>query len=85
MEEIQEKFEESNCSGSIEVKGLMCPLPLFRTKKKLAEISSGKILKISGIDKDFLKDILVWCERNNHNVIDKKEISGYLTIFIKKG
>ncbi len=78
-------MEEIHFSCTIEVKGLTCPLPLYRTKKKLAMLSLGSILKINGIDKEYFNDFVVWCDRNNHNILEKKEILGQLTLFIKRG
>lgn len=33
-----------------DARGLNCPLPIFRTKKALAEIGAGQVLKVAATD-----------------------------------
>ena len=32
----------------LDVKGLNCPLPILRTKKALAEMETGQVLRVDG-------------------------------------
>ena len=34
----------------LDVKGLNCPLPILRTKKTLAEMESGQVLRVLATD-----------------------------------
>ena len=34
----------------LDVKGLNCPLPILRTKKTLAEMDSGQVLRVLATD-----------------------------------
>ncbi|MHB9102505.1 MAG: sulfurtransferase TusA family protein [Sulfuricella sp.] len=39
-----------NIDKELDARGLNCPLPILRTKKALAEIGAGQILKITATD-----------------------------------
>jgi tRNA 2-thiouridine synthesizing protein A len=85
MSEIIRKLDEVKPTTSIEVEGLCCPLPLLRTKKKLAKLSMGDILQINGVQYNFCFDLQAWCERNGHCYLGGKETYESKITFIKKG
>lgn len=69
----------------LDAKGLSCPMPLLRTKKEIGKLASGEILQIDGTDPGSRNDIPGWCERSGHEYLGEKEMSGYMSFFIKKG
>ena len=42
--------------AELDVRGLNCPLPILRTKKRIAQLASGQILKIDATDPRAAKD-----------------------------
>ena len=79
------KVDDVKPTSIINVDGLNCPLPFFRTKKNIAKLSVGDILQVNGMTTYSLIDIQLWCERNSHFFLGEKEYYGYITIFVKKG
>ncbi|HEX9432264.1 MAG TPA: sulfurtransferase TusA family protein, partial [Burkholderiales bacterium] len=39
-----------NFDKELDARGLNCPLPILRTKKALAELQSGQVLKVLATD-----------------------------------
>ncbi|MGD1835291.1 MAG: sulfurtransferase TusA family protein [Nitrososphaeraceae archaeon] len=68
----------------IDVRGLYCPEPVFRTKIEMEKITSGDTIKVVADDPQSEEDISRWVNRNGHELvsIDKKESD--LEFVIKK-
>lgn len=59
----------------IDVRGLYCPEPVFRTKIEMEKMIRGDKLKVVADDPQSEEDISRWVNRNGHDLvsIDKKE------------
>lgn len=59
----------------IDVRGLYCPEPVFRTKIEMEKMIRGDKLKVVADDPQSEEDISRWVNRNGHELvsIDKKE------------
>jgi tRNA 2-thiouridine synthesizing protein A len=68
----------------LDAKGLSCPMPLLRTKKEIDKINSGEILEIQGTDPGSRNDIPGWCDRSGHDYLGEKEMSGFISFYVKK-
>ena len=40
-----------NFDKDLDARGLSCPLPILKTKKSLADMTSGQVLRISATDR----------------------------------
>ncbi len=69
---------------SIDVRGLFCPEPVFRTKIEMDRLEVGGILKIVADDPDAEEDITRWVNRNGHELIKFSKEGNELVFFIKK-
>ncbi len=59
----------------LDLNGLVCPLPVARTKKKLSEMESGDILEVIGDFEESGQNIKRYIENHGNSVI-KFEING---------
>ena len=69
---------------TIDVRGLFCPEPVFRTKIELDKMSVGNILKVVADDPDAEEDITRWVERNGHELVRFSKEGDNLVFLIKK-
>jgi len=69
----------------LDAKGLSCPMPLLRIKKKMNSLNSGDILQVDGTDPGSRNDVPGWCSRSGHEYLGEKAMTGYFSFFIKKG
>ncbi|MHA1320488.1 MAG: sulfurtransferase TusA family protein [Promethearchaeota archaeon] len=67
-----------NCSG------LVCPLPVARTKKKLSEIVSGDILEVTGDFGESGENVKRYVEKHGDLVLEFKINGENYYIKIKK-
>lgn len=53
----------------LDVTGLNCPLPILRTKKTLAEMESGQILRVLATDPGSLKDFPAFAKQTGNELV----------------
>jgi tRNA 2-thiouridine synthesizing protein A len=69
---------------TIDVRGLFCPEPVFRTKIEIERLAIGDILKILSDDPESEEDISRWVKRNGHELLSINKIKKDLEFTIKK-
>jgi tRNA 2-thiouridine synthesizing protein A len=69
---------------SIDVRGLYCPEPVFRTKMEVERLKIGDTLKIVADDPESEEDISRWVNRNGHQLISLNKNDKDLEFVIKK-
>jgi tRNA 2-thiouridine synthesizing protein A len=69
---------------SIDVRGLYCPEPVFRTKMEMERLKIGDTLKIVADDPESEEDISRWVNRNGHQLVSLNKGAKDLEFLIKK-
>ncbi|MFX0012596.1 MAG: sulfurtransferase TusA family protein [Candidatus Hermodarchaeota archaeon] len=69
---------------NLKLDGLVCPLPVARTKKKLAEMEIGEILEVSGDFGESGENIKRYIEKHGDSIVDFKIEGEDYFIRIKK-
>lgn len=68
----------------LDARGLVCPLPILRTKQSLAGMSSGQILKIVATDPGSVIDFQVFAEQTENTLLSMSETQDEFVFFLKK-
>lgn len=68
----------------LDARGLNCPLPILRTKKALAELNSGEVLKVVATDPGAVKDFEAFAKQTGNELLEHSEAGGEFIFFIKK-
>lgn len=69
----------------LDARRLLCPLPVIKTQNKVAELSSGDILKVICTDPGALSDIPAWARIHGHQVMNSEEEGGEIIITVRVG
>ena len=73
-----------NFDKEIDTRGLNCPLPILRTKKTLAEMTSGQVLKVLATDPGSVKDFQAFSRQTGNELMSQSESGGEFIFFMKK-
>lgn len=65
--------EQMRFDRELDVRGVNCPLPLLRTKKALATMESGLVLKVVATDPGSVIDLKVFTEQTGHVMLATEE------------
>lgn len=68
----------------LDVKGLNCPLPILRTKKALAEMSTGQVLRVLATDPASVKDFAAFARQTGNTLLDTNEDNGVFEFALKR-
>lgn len=68
----------------LDVRGLVCPLPILRTKKSLSEMTHGQVLKIMATDPGAIIDFQVFADQTGHELLSSSEITGEYLFYLRK-
>lgn len=67
--------------AELDVRQLMCPLPILRAKKSLAVMESGQVLKVVATDKKSPADFVDFCHKTGNELLSS-EVSGDEFVFL---
>ncbi len=54
---------------SLDVRGLLCPLPVIRTQDRVRNLPVGATLDVVATDAGTMHDIPAWCRVHGHKLI----------------
>jgi tRNA 2-thiouridine synthesizing protein A len=73
-----------NFDKELDASGLNCPLPILRTKKALAELTAGQVLKVLATDPGSVKDMQAFAKQTGNELLSSGEVGGKYQFFLKK-
>jgi tRNA 2-thiouridine synthesizing protein A len=68
----------------LDVKGLACPLPILRTKKALAEMASGQLLRVVATDAHTAKDFQAFARQTGNELLSSVEDNATFEFIFKR-
>ena len=68
----------------LDARGLVCPLPILRTKQSLAGMTSGQTLKIVATDPGSVIDFQVFAEQTGNELLSLAESDKEFIFLLRK-
>lgn len=68
----------------LDARKLACPLPILRTKKSLAQMSSGQVLKVVATDPGSSKDFEVFCRQTDNELLSASQHDDEYSFLIRR-
>ncbi|KYP10396.1 MAG: sulfurtransferase TusA family protein [Pseudomonadota bacterium] len=73
-----------NFDREVDASGLNCPLPILRTKKALAEMQSGQVLKVTSTDPGSVRDFAMFAKQTGNELVEQADQSGSFIFYMKR-
>ena len=70
--------------SELDLRGLKCPMPILQTKKALAKMQSGAIIKVLATDAGAPADFVAFCKYTGHQLLESSELEGVFTLIVKR-
>ena len=67
----------------LDAKGLNCPLPILRTKKALAEMATGEVLRIIATDSGSVRDFQAFAKQTGNALVSHTQ-NGHEFVFLMR-
>lgn len=71
-------------NAEVDAIGMNCPLPILRTKKALATMQSGEVLKIKATDAGAAHDFPAFAKQTGNELIATAKEGNVLVFFLKR-
>ena len=68
----------------LDARNLGCPLPILRTKKALADMTSGQVLRIVTTDPNSVKDFKAFAKQTGNEILALQEQEDEYLFFMKR-
>ncbi len=68
----------------LDARGLNCPLPILKTKKALAEMTSGQVLRVQATDPGSVRDFQAFAKQTGNDLLEQSQDGDVLTFYMKR-
>jgi tRNA 2-thiouridine synthesizing protein A len=69
----------------LDVKNLICPLPVLKANRALREVEYGSTLEVLATDPGSVEDFEVFCRTTGNTLLEHSETDGVYRFLIKRG
>jgi len=73
-----------NFDKELDTRGMNCPLPILKTKKALADMTTGQILKVVSTDAGSVKDMQAFANQTGNPLMSSSEEKGEYIFMMQK-
>ena len=64
--------------------GLACPMPIVKTKKSLADMAPGQVLRVIATDPGSVSDMQAFAEQTGNTLLESGTENNKYVFFLKK-
>jgi tRNA 2-thiouridine synthesizing protein A len=64
--------------------GLLCPMPIIQTAKKMKELKVGEVLEIVSTDAGIKSDMPAWCKMSGQEFLGLEEDGELIRVYVRK-
>ena len=68
----------------LDARGLNCPLPILKTKKALAEMASGDVLRVQATDPGSVRDFQAFAKQTGNELVQQEKEGDVFTFFMRR-
>jgi tRNA 2-thiouridine synthesizing protein A len=73
-----------NFDKEFDASGLACPLPIVKTKKALADMASGQVLRVISTDPGSVCDMAAFAEQTGNQLLEQADENKKFIFFLRK-
>lgn len=75
---------EMRADETLDCYGLLCPVPIVQTAKKVKEMKVGDVLEIISTDVGIKEDIPAWCRQTGQEYLGIQQNGEVIKVYIRK-
>ena len=68
----------------LDARGLNCPLPILKTKKALADMVSGQVLRVTATDPGSVRDFQAFAKQTGNELVEHSDENKEFTFFMRR-
>lgn len=75
----------SEITDIYDLRGLNCPLPVLKARRRLADMASGELLWLETTDPLAVIDIPAFCQEAGHRLVETRPVAGGHRFLVERG
>ena len=68
----------------LDTRGLNCPLPILKTKKALADMQSGEVLKVVATDPGSVRDFQAFARQTGNELLEQTPVGDEFIHYLRR-
>ena len=77
-------MSENHSENTLDLSGLLCPLPVLRARKRLETMAPGAVLRVIATDPMSAIDMPHFCNEQGHALLDQRQEGTALIFRIRR-
>ena len=77
-------MSETTFSKVLDLKGLLCPIPVVKISSAIKEIDIGEVIAATATDPGVMMDIPAWCATTGNELLSMDEVDDVFTFHVKR-
>jgi len=73
-----------NFDQELDTRGLNCPLPIFKTKKALATLQSGQVIRVVSTDPGSVRDFAAFAKQTGNELLSQETLGSDFIHVLKR-
>jgi TusA-related sulfurtransferase len=73
-----------NADVRLDCYGLLCPMPIIQTAKKIKEMKVGEVLEVISTDAGIKADMPAWCKMTGQEFLGIEEAGDIYRVYVRK-
>lgn len=69
----------------LDTRGLACPLPVLKARKRLMAMAPGARLTVLATDPKAPGDFRLWCEETGHRLVEERQEGQDFRLVVERG
>lgn len=79
-----ERERKMKADAKLDCFGLLCPMPIIQTSRKIKEMKIGEILEVISTDKGIKADMPAWCRQTGQEYLGFEEEEEIYKVYVRK-
>ncbi len=75
---------EFQITNTLDCKGMLCPMPVVKTKGAIKQLNVGEVLEMISTDPGSMPDMQAWAKQTGHELLEATDEGDFFRFIIKK-
>ena len=76
--------EENKVDLELDLKGLLCPLPMVKVSQNIGKVEVGGVIRAVATDPGAMADIHAWAKSTGNEVLQAEKVDGQFVFLVKR-
>lgn len=76
--------DQASIAKSLDLKGLLCPIPVVKVSQAIKEISIGDAIEATATDPGVMMDIPAWCKSTGNEMVSMDKVDRNFRFVVRR-